>query len=149
MTTVYVDTSALLPLLDQSDESHSAVVAEVRRLAKGEIPLITTSYMLVEAGALVRSRLGMAAFRALGETVERAIEVVWVDEDLHRRAWQQAALEPRRGASLVDWVGFILMRNLGIKQALTLDRDFQKQGFSTLPEFGSTSPSPGDTAQAP
>ena len=134
MTPVYVDTSALLPLLDQSDEKHTAVVAEIGRLAESGASLVTTSYMLVEASVLVRSRLGMAAFRALGDTVERAIEVVWVDEDLHRRAWQQAAKEPRRGASLVDWSGFILMRNLGIRQALAFDQDFRKQSFVTLPD---------------
>lgn len=129
MTSVYVDTSALLPLLDQDDQDHDLVVAEVQRLTESRSALLTTSYTLVETGALVRSRLGMAAFAALGQTIDHALDVVWVDEDLHRQAWRKAAAEPRRGASLVDWVAFIVMRNLGLEEALALDNDFQRQGF--------------------
>lgn len=136
MTTVYVDTSALLPLLDQDDEDHGTVVAEVRRLAEAGDSLVTTSYTLVEAGALVRNRLGMAAFEALGQTVDRALDVVWVDEELHRQAWRHAAEEPRRGASLVDWVGFLVMRDLKIGEALALDQDFRRQGFAVRPAAG-------------
>ncbi|MCP4657698.1 MAG: PIN domain-containing protein [bacterium] len=139
MTAVYVDTSALLALLDQDDEDHAAVVTELRRLAEAGASLVTASYTLVETGALVRNRLGMAAFQALGQTVDRGLEVVWVDEELHRHAWRQAAAEPRRGASLVDWVGFVVMRNLGIGQALALDSDFRRQGFVTLPETKTSS----------
>ncbi len=136
MTTDYVYTSAYLPVLGRNDNDHSVVEAEVRRLAETGASLVTASYTLVEAGALVRSRLGIAAFEALGQTVNRALDVVWVDEELHRQAWRQAATEPRRGASLVDWVGFLVMQNLGIGEALALDQDFRRQGFTLLPKRG-------------
>lgn len=55
--TVFVDTSALLPLLDRADGDHAAVVAAVRELADRHETLVTSSYTLVEAGALVKRRL--------------------------------------------------------------------------------------------
>lgn len=132
MNAVYLDTSALLPLLDRDDADHEAVVAAVRTLVEKGTALVTSSYTLVETGALVRSRLGIVAFRRLGETLERAAEVVWVDEDLHWKAWAKAAAA-RRGPGLVDCVGFLVMKQLGIKTALALDNHFKKEGFETLP----------------
>lgn len=75
----------------------------------------------------------MSAFRALGPVVEASVEVVWVDEDLHRRAWTRVASGTRKGPSLVDWVGLLVMKEEGIRTALALDRHVAAQGFSTLP----------------
>ena len=133
MNPVYLDTSALLPLLDRSDRDHHAVRRALESLAEEGAPLLTASYVLVEAGALARSRLGIAAFRALGEVAEQAMRIAWVDESLHAEAWRRAAGEGRAGPGLVDWVSFLVMRQAGVERALALDAHFTRQGFRTLP----------------
>ncbi len=133
MRRVFVDTSALLPLLDRDDGDHGNVVEAVNRLATEKAALVTTSYVLVESGALVRSRLGHKAFAALGEVVARSMDVVWIDEGLHSMAWSRAAAGTRRGPGLVDWVSFLAMKEQGIGTALAIDRHFAEQGFETIP----------------
>ena len=138
MSSVYVDTSALLALLDSSDRDHASVVAAVRQLANDGAELVTTSHTLVETGALAKRRLGAEAFRRLGAVVDRSMQVVWVHEALHRDAWSRASGEPRRGPSLVDWVGFLVMRELRLDTVLALDHHFETQGFRRLPDRIST-----------
>jgi predicted nucleic acid-binding protein len=133
MKAVFLDTSALLPLLDRSDRDHPAVKAALEALIAQGALLVTSSYTLVEAAALTRHRLGLAAFAALGAALDRSAEILWVDEDLHRRAWAMAAKQTRKGPGLVDWVSFLAMREHGIDTALALDRHFRQQGFTTLP----------------
>jgi predicted nucleic acid-binding protein len=41
----------------------------------------------------------------------------------------------RREVSLVDHTSFILMRNLGLRSALTTDRHFAEQGFNIMPRL--------------
>ncbi len=82
---------------------------------------------------LVRRGLGVAAFRALGEAVDSAMDVLWVDEELHHRAWKGASQVGRKGPSLVDFVGFLAMQALRVDTALCLDQHFRDQGFATLP----------------
>lgn len=130
---VYVDTSALLPLLDRSDRDHSAVTGALHELASSGATLATCSYTLVESGALVKRRLGPDAFKRLGETVAEAIDVVWVDEELHARAWASAVKRGRSGPSLVDCISFLIMRDQGIETALALDDHFRAEGFHLLP----------------
>lgn len=130
---VYVDTSALLALISASDEHHAAVTEAVRRLVEDGARFVTSSYALVETGALVKHRLGSAAFRTLGEVVERSVDIIWIDEALHQLAWADAARAPRRGPSLVDCAGFRVMRTLQIRTALAVDAHFRSAGFAIVP----------------
>lgn len=133
MSEVYIDTSVLLPLLSMTDVDHSAAAGAVGHAKARGYAFVTTSYTIVEATALVRSRLGMEYVRRLGDAVDAFEGIIWVDEALHRRAWSEAAKAGRNGPSLVDWVGFLVMRNRGIDTALAIDGHFNDQGFKTLP----------------
>jgi len=130
---IFVDTSALLPLIDADDRDHEAVVAAIGQIAQRGDTLITSSYTLVEAGALVRRRLGVRPFRSLGEVASRAMDVIWVDEDVHQRAWAVASSGNRNGPSFVDQVAFVIMQDLGLDTALAIDRHFTRAGFTVLP----------------
>ncbi len=130
---VFVDTSALLSLLDSDDRDHAAVRDALHELVAAEVRLVTTSYVLVETGALVKRRLGMSAFRALGDAVDQAMEVVWIDGPLHRLAWRHAGVEGRKGPSLVDWSSFLVMDAEGVTSALTLDGHFEERGYVVIP----------------
>lgn len=133
MSKVFVDTSGLLPLLDRSDPEHEEMVEALSGLAEQRAGLVTSNYVFVETAALVRNRLGVERLRALGDVIERSFELIWVDEGLHRMAWELVRREGRKGPSLVDWVSFLAMRDRGLDTALALDRHFRDQGFATIP----------------
>jgi predicted nucleic acid-binding protein len=124
MKSVYVDTSALLSILDQSDRDHAEAVLALERIMREKRPLVTSSYVLVESGALVRNRMGMEAFRKFAEAVDLSIEVFQVDESLHDRAWLKTTESGDEGPTLADWTGVLLMQDLGISEALATDPGF-------------------------
>ncbi|HZO97543.1 MAG TPA: PIN domain-containing protein [Gaiellaceae bacterium] len=129
---IFVDTSALLAFLDRDAARHAQVVTSIVDLFR-ERRGITHNYVLIETEALVRRRLGAGVARRLLEDVVPALEVVWVDPDLHRAAVAAHLRAPRRRASLVDQVSFELMRQRGMRSALALDRDFTREGFELIP----------------
>ncbi|MBM4082592.1 MAG: type II toxin-antitoxin system VapC family toxin, partial [Planctomycetes bacterium] len=57
---------------------------------------------------------------------------VWVTEELHRRALTFLQARPDKTYSLSDAVSFVLMRDRGIRDALTTDRHFDQEGFVRL-----------------
>ena len=95
--------------------------------------MVTHSYVLVEATALVQRRLGIAAVRDLTGALLSAVETKWVDRELHEAALGALLAAGRRGVSRVDWTSFEMMRRLGIERAFALDVDFERQGFAVVP----------------
>lgn len=131
--TTFVDTSALVALLDASEGKHAACAREWKRLLDDDAVLVTSSYVLVETCALAQRRLGVEAVRSLKSDFEPLIEIVWVDEQVHDAGMTALLTAGRRDLSLVDCISFEVMRRRDIQNAFALDRDFAKQGFTVEP----------------
>jgi uncharacterized protein len=126
-----LDTSGLFCLLHR-DELQNAEAVELYTKASSRL---THTYVLAEFVPLAHVR-GLPREAAL-EFSQRAlddnkIEVVWVDENLHRRALELLENRKDKTYSLCDAVSFILMRERGISEALTTDKHFVQEGFMRL-----------------
>jgi predicted nucleic acid-binding protein len=128
---VFADTSALYALLDRTDANHSSSQRVFETLVRTE-RVVTHNYVAVECAALVQRRLGAEAVRALFDDLLAALELVWVDESLHRRAAAAMIAAGSSDVSLVDRTSFEVMRDRGIDHAFAFDDDFAKQGFALL-----------------
>jgi predicted nucleic acid-binding protein len=128
----FLDTSGLLAFLDRDASQHDRVRESMERVLRDH-DAITHNYVLVETEALAHRRLGGRAARALLEGVVPALQVVWVDAELHEAGVAAHLRALRRRSSLVDQVSFELMRRLDLGTALALDRDFEREGFALLP----------------
>ena len=60
------------------------------------------------------------------------VEMVWVDEILHREAMDLLLVRQDKTYSLCDAISFVLMRKKGIREALTTDKHFEQEGFTRL-----------------
>lgn len=129
---VFVDTSAVLGLLDESDPRHDAVVAAWESLA-GSGRFVTSNYVVVESFAVAPRRLGMRAARTAHDAIFPLIEMVFLSPEEHEVATAAFLAAGRRRVSFVDCTSFELMRRRGIASALALDADFAEQGFELLP----------------
>lgn len=123
---VFVDTSALLAILDDDDVHHRQASSTLRSLVD-TAELVTHNYVQVEAIALARRRLGPEAAARLIDALLPIITTIWVDEALHTVAVAAHRVAP--GPSLTDHVSFGLMRREGIEVAFAFDRDFETAGF--------------------
>lgn len=128
----FVDTSAIYPLIVADDPDHAAVRAALEALRTDDEHLVTHSYVLSEAIALLQRRVGLAAVQRLAEVVP-LLSIRWIDRDLHDRAFHALLASDRRSVSFVDEVSFLVMREAGAARALSLDRDFAVEGFEVIP----------------
>jgi predicted nucleic acid-binding protein len=130
---VFVDTSALYALLVSTEESHPEIVSTFRELAESGRRMLTTNYVLIETFALLQHRIGLEAVRDLEFRVVPLLEIRWVDGAIHRRAIQRLFRTDRRKLSLVDCCSFSVMDAEGISEALSLDSDFEREGYLIQP----------------
>jgi predicted nucleic acid-binding protein len=128
-----LDTSGLLCYFDRRDPRHE----EAGLLFDTSPTLLTHSYILAEFIPLCHSRRldsGEAIGFSLRLLGNRDIEVVWVDDDLHRAALALLQARSDKDYSLCDAVSFVLMRARGLHDALTTDHHFEQEGFVRLLE---------------
>lgn len=130
--TGFVDTSALMALLDAGDPRHDATLAAWDSIAE-KADLLTSNYVAVESFALAQRRIGIGALRTLSADILSAMEIVFVTPDEHAAALATVLAANRRRLSYVDCSSFEVMRRRGVRNALALDRDFARQGFQVLP----------------
>ena len=127
-----MDTSALLALMDAGDEGHARALKAWDGLATEGPQLVTSNYVYVETFALLQSRIGLDAARALQQDVLPALRVAWIDAEIHAAAVAAVLAMGRRGLSLVDCSSFEIMRRRGIARAFHFDRHFRQQGFESV-----------------
>ena len=128
---MFLDTSGLL-CYHHADEPRSA---EAQVLFEAAGPKLTHGYVLAEFVALAAARglprrQTLAFVTALLEHPE--VEVVWIDEALHRQGMGLLETRPHKRYSLCDAISFVLMRRRSLNEALTTDHHFEQEGFRRL-----------------
>ncbi len=126
-----LDTSGLLSYFDRASTHHGDAVS----LFHSAATRLTHNYALAEFIALCQAR-GLNRLATLSFTTELLdtphVQVIWVDETLHRAAlvFLQARLD--KTYSLCDAVSMLLMQQHALTDALTTDHHFEQAGFVRL-----------------
>jgi predicted nucleic acid-binding protein len=131
VTRIFVDTSALLSLLDADDPRQASVRDAFVSLATDD--LVTHGYVVAESIAVARRRLGVDGAIALIDDVLPALELVPIDGELHSAALTSYRESLPSGASFVDHVSLALMARDSIETAFVLDSDFAAAGINVIP----------------
>lgn len=127
---VFVDTSALITLLDRDDPEHGRMSAAwMAGLESGE-GFLTSNYVVLESCAVAQRRFGMEAVHVLLDEIAPLLHVEWIDEKDHAVGATAIIAAGRRQLSLVDCVSFAVMRRLRVSQCLATDPHFAEQGFT-------------------
>lgn len=135
MSSVFVDTSAFLALVDRDDDHHGRAKRYLRDLSRKRFSLVTSSYVVDEALTLIRYRLGHPTAVGFGERLlgTRWCRVVDVDEAIRNSAWEIFVRYDDHKLSFTDCTSFALMRALDLGEAFSFDADFAAMGFTRLP----------------
>jgi predicted nucleic acid-binding protein len=130
---VFVDTSAFYSLLDADDGNHAPAAAAWETILAERGTIRTSNYVLVETVALLQNRIGMEGLREFAADILPVVDIVWIDEGMHRSALHALLVSARRRLSLVDCTSFEAMRSAGIETAFCFDPHFGEQGFAVVP----------------
>ena len=129
---ILVDTSALLAMLSRQDAAHRVAKQTWDRFVCEDVSLYAHNYLVVEASALIQSRLGMNAVQDLHKKIIPMLKIEWITSQQHQEIINTYLLANRRQLSLVDFASFETMRRLGIRKAFTFDKHFAEQGFEVI-----------------
>lgn len=131
MNRVFVDTAFVVALVNEKDQHHTRAV-ELADAFDG-FPLITTDAVLLEVGnALARNFKAQAAEIIEDFLTSDEVEIVTLDAALFQRAFDLYRTHADKSWGMTDCISFTVMRERGITDALTNDKDFRQAGFNAL-----------------
>ncbi len=131
MSRVFVDTGALLALLDRADPRHPAVRSAFASLSDAD--LLTHGYVVAESLAVVRRRFGVDGAIALLDDVLPIVQIVPVEPELHSRVLAAYRASLPTGISFVDRISFAVIERDRIDAVLATDADFRTLGVPLIP----------------
>jgi predicted nucleic acid-binding protein len=131
VTRVFVDTSALLALLDRADPRHLEVRNAFAELSSAE--LVTHGYVVTESLAVARRRFGVDGVVVLVDDVLPIVAIVPVEPELHRLVLARYRESLPSGVSFVDRVSFAVIEREAFDAVLATDADFRAAGVPLIP----------------
>jgi len=129
---VFVDTSALLALLDGADARHAATKAAFADMVLDD--LITHGYVVAESIAVARRRFGVDGVVALLDDLLPVVDLVPVDSALHGAALARYRVALSSGTSFVDQVSLAVIARERVDAVFALDRDLAASGVRVRPD---------------
>ena len=135
MRRLFVDTSAWYPLVNAAHRDHDALAQELRQQIRTGARIVTTNLIVAETHALLHRQAGRRAALTFLESVHQSPNRIRSITPERTATAISRWIEPfsDQPFSLADAASFTVMTELGIREALTLDRHFAAAGFVMLP----------------
>lgn len=131
---LFLDTSGLYAALDSRDTAHPATARLIHEAVSAGHSLVSTDYVLAESLNLAVARRGHHVGERILDFVEQTqvLRLVSVYDGYFERAALFFRKHADKNYSFTDCASFVVMRDLGLRQALTADHHFRQAGFIPL-----------------
>lgn len=131
MRHVFADTSYYQALLNPNDSWHTAA-RHVSDAYRGRVT--TSEFILCELGALMSRGASRQLFVEFVQILRTSpgVDVVPSSNSLFESGLRLYSERRDKDWSLIDRISFVLMRELGLRDALASDHHFEQAGFRRL-----------------
>lgn len=119
----FVDSSAIVALVDRNDANHDAAIAAYQDLLQQGYRLFTTNFVVAETVGMLTDGVGAQVARQWLR--DNRLPVYHADEQDERRARALVIGSlSDHGLSYVDAVSLVVMERLGVGDAFAVDTNF-------------------------
>ena len=118
----FVDSSAIVALVDRDDASHQAAVDAYRSLVEGGYRLFTTNHVVAEAFELLSAGVGAGTARRWLQ--DHRLAVYFVDEMDLDQARRMLLDRESTALTMTDALSIAVMERLGVADAFAVDPSF-------------------------
>jgi uncharacterized protein len=134
---IFVDTSFLVAVIDDTDKYHAKVRAYYKQLVRERWTLVTTEAVLVELGnALAEPKWRRTVYIWLKDIQESGsiFTVLPATTQLLETAIKFYGTRLDKEWGMTDCMSFVVMEEQNLRDALTFDHHFQQAGYNIYPK---------------
>lgn len=134
MSTVFLDTSGLIALVNTDDQWNEQAELVWTALLKQNSRFLTSSWVLAELGDSLSSIKLRPLACQITDSVRASdrIEIVAYSDSLDQQGWHLYRSRQDKEWGITDCISFIIMQQKGLIDAFTSDHHFEQAGFNVL-----------------
>lgn len=126
-----MDTGFVMAVVNDQDQYHPTAVKLANQFRN--YPMVITDAVLLEIGNALARRFKTKAIDIINHFYDSdEVILIHVTPALLRRGFDLYRTYHDKTWGLVDCISFVVMREMGITEVLTLDRHFAQAGFIIL-----------------
>ena len=132
---LFGDSAAWLPFFDRRERQHEIIRQTVSLLARQNLTIYVTDYIIDETLTLIVARVGHSAAVTCGEwfLTSPFVKVIHIETGQWDEAWGLFQRYDDKGFSFTDCTSFVVMRQHHLVDAFTFDHHFGQMGFRMWP----------------
>ena len=131
LSKIFVDTLFVIALINRRDQYHQQATG-LADMLEG-YPLLVTDAVLLEIGNALARGYKKEAVEVIEQFLSSdEVEIVRLTPELFEEAFALYKSYQDKDWGLVDCISFVVMRQAGVREALTFDRHFVQAGFQVL-----------------
>lgn len=133
-SSIFIDTSALIALMNKKDQFHARAIDILALITKGNNDLIISSHVFAETVTRIARKVSAKQAILAGNIIRNndRIKIIIPQENLIDDAWRIFQKYQDQTFSFVDCISFALMKELRLTKAFAFDKHFKIIGFETL-----------------
>ena len=131
---IFIDTSGFYAMLASDDDRHAEAAKIVATARKRKRGFVTSDYVLDETATLLKARGKTHLLATFFDRLDRsqACHIEWTDSERFHDVRAYFLKHADQEWSFTDCLGFRLMSELRLRDALTKNSHFEQAGFTPL-----------------
>ncbi len=130
---IFIDTSAWAAFVYEKDEWHSSIARTIGHAMDRYYQVVTSNFVIDETITLLLKFITKDKIIEFVENLnESSVKIVEVNRELWNLAWGIFKQYRDKQFSFTDCTSFAIMREMGIEEAISLDRHFDQMGFMRI-----------------
>lgn len=131
---LFLDTGFLVALVVEDDQYHDRALELADQIEEEGLHVVTTRVVVAEIGDALASPGYRERATEHIAALQRSptVDIVPFTEELFRRGFELYRERQDKSWGITDCISFVVMRDRGLQEALTTDRDFEQAGFTAL-----------------
>ena len=129
---IFIDTSAFYALLDRADPNHKEASSLWALLMNNNFTLVTSNYVVSDTMKLLQKKIGYEAAKVWYRDILSILEILWIDENIHQKAYELWLTLGMTPINLVDCASFVAMHHHNIEKVFCFQGHFKTHGFDLI-----------------
>lgn len=125
---ILVDADALVGIFAAHDPHHKHSTASLKYLRKMGSEVLVLNLVLQEVATVLSHKIGQkVAVKFLDEVKKLGLQMVWIDEEIERNAWEIFRRQTKKGTSFVDCANMAIVGHYKLDGIFSFDRFYPEE----------------------